>query len=627
VKILFVMLHAGFVRNYERPLGLLAAAGHDIHVAFEVSRNKLGEDVLIGELQKLSDRITCGNAPSRTESVRVFLARSDRDATRSAHFGRAITPTESGSSRDARRRNLRSEAWECLATTVRLLLDYLRYFEPAYANATRLRHRAEKRLPQIYVGLVRALSWADGPARRLFRAVLHALERIIPINSEVEAFIRRHGPDLVLVTPLIDLGSQQVDYVKCGRRLGIRTALCVASWDNLTNKGVLRVAPDHVLVWNEAQKREAVALHGVSEDRVLITGGQLFDHWFDAQPSRTRDEFCRGVGLAPERPYLMYVGSSQYIAPNEVPFVERWISRLRASDDPSIASSGILLRPHPANDAPWRAMDLTALHNVAIWPPIGTSPYSVESQRDFFDSLYHSIAVVGVNTSAMIEAGIVGRPVLTIRAPEFVQGQEGTLHFQHLLDVEGGLVHAAATLDEHAIQVAAAIRDSTASIERDRRFVRAFVRPLGLDTPATPVFVRAIETLLHLAKPAGEPEPWWVRGLRPLALPAAKGARLLAEDRPFWAYLMRPVIGLIVWIAAAGTRARDGVLRPGRVAAKRFRRGTHAIWYESAQRVGTRARRVRKSIARGIHSARVRVKRMAGRSDTPRPEPRDRKSA
>ena len=63
--------------------------------------------------------------------------------------------------------------------------------------------------------------------------------------------------------------------------------------------------------------------------------------------------------------------------------------------------------------------------------------------------MYHTEAVVGVNTSAMIESGIVGRPVYTVQAEEFAATQEGTLHFQHLKNVDGGLLHLAANLDEH----------------------------------------------------------------------------------------------------------------------------------------------------------------------------------
>jgi hypothetical protein len=627
VKILFVMLHAGFVRNYERPLRALAAAGHQIHVACEWNRNKLGEDVLIARLAESSDRITSGSTPSRAENVRLFLARVDRSATRSGRFGRVRRSAETESSRDQWPRNLRAETWESLATTVRLLLDYLRYFEPAYAPAAQLRQRAEKRLPQLYVGLVRLVSWAGRPARALLVSILRGLERVIPINSAVDAFIRRHDPDLLLVTPLIDLGSQQVDYLKCAERLGIRSALCVASWDNLTNKGVVRVVPDHVLVWNEIQRREAVTFHGVSTDRVLVTGGQLFDHWFDARPSRPCDDFCRRVGLPSDRPFLLYVGSSQFIAPNEVPFVERWISRIRTGGDARLATMGILLRPHPANVRPWRTLDVAAFQNVAIWPSVGTGPYSPDSDREYFDSLYHSAAVVGVNTSALIEAGIVGRPVFTIRAPEFVDGQDGTLHFQYLLGVEGGLVHAADTLDEHVGQLTTVLQDGVGTLEREKRFVQAFIRPFGLDVPASPVFVQAIETILKLPRPAAQTEPWWVRLVRPLVWPVARAARVLAEDRPLWAYPMRLVVSVLTWTAALAIWIREGIRTRSHPMAKRIRRRSHVIWYESTQRLGKLLKRGRKSLARGIHSARLGARRLARRRGTTPQQPGKRKSA
>jgi hypothetical protein len=84
---------------------------------------------------------------------------------------------------------------------------------------------------------VRAVASAGAAARARFASLLHAVEQVIPTPAAIEAFIRGAQPDLVLVTPLVELGSQQVDYVKAARRLGVRSAHCVASWDNLTSKG------------------------------------------------------------------------------------------------------------------------------------------------------------------------------------------------------------------------------------------------------------------------------------------------------------------------------------------------------------------------------------------------------
>jgi hypothetical protein len=40
------------------------------------------------------------------------------------------------------------------------------------------------------------------------------------------------------------------------------------SWDNLSTKGTLHVAPDLMFVWNERQRREAAELHDYPPERV-----------------------------------------------------------------------------------------------------------------------------------------------------------------------------------------------------------------------------------------------------------------------------------------------------------------------------------------------------------------------
>lgn len=596
-RILFVMLHPGFIRYFEDAVHALAAAGHDVHVAFEVSRTKLGEDVTARRFAAVSPRVTCGPAPERPESVREFLARGDREATRSG--GRAVSPWSPEG---------RETAWESLATTVRLLLDYLRFFDPAFAGAAGLRARAEKRVPRVYRRLVRLVARGGAPARSAFAGTLRALERVIPSSGAIDAFIRQQRPDLLLVTPLIELGSQQVDYVKSARRLGIRSALCVASWDNLTTKGLIRVIPDHVLVWNDVQEREAVSLHGVSEDRVRVTGAHLFDGWFEARPSRSRAQFCGMVGLDPRRPFVLYVGSSVFIAPDEVPFAERWRTVLLRAADPVVRSAGVLVRPHPANARQWRVLD-PDLRDTALWPPIGTDPTAPDFRRDYFDSLYHCAAVVGVNTSAQLEAAIVGRPVFTIRASEFAHAQAGTLHFQHLVNPDAGFVQTADTLEEHVAQLAAVLHGRVSVAEANARFVRSFIRPLGVDVPAVPAFTRAIDALTRLPRPAPHRDPRWSVAARPLAAVVAQVARILAEDRPLWVYPLRPVAALAVRCAAAAYLARSGWRQATRWCVKRVGRAARRAWYESAQYVRRRVRRSRKPLARVTRQAESAVRR------------------
>jgi hypothetical protein len=203
----------------------------------------------------------------------------------------------------------------------------------------------------------------------------------------------------------------------------------VFSWDNLTNKGLVHEIPEVVLVWNVSQAKEAVELQDIPRGRVRVLGAWSYDHWFDWQPSTSREEFCARVGLRADRPIALYVCSSGFVARDEVAFVRRWLAGLRTRE----SEAGVIVRPHPRNAAQWAGVELDDPQAV-VWPKLGEEPLESESRKNYFDSIYHSAAVVGINTSAQIESAVVGRPVHTVLADEFKETQQGTLHFQYLKD-------------------------------------------------------------------------------------------------------------------------------------------------------------------------------------------------
>jgi hypothetical protein len=260
---------------------------------------------------------------------------------------------------------------------------------------------------------------------------------------------------------------------------------------------------------------------------VIVTGAQAYDHWFTFRASTSREEFCARVGLPAGRPFLLYLCSSPFIAPREVPFVRRWLRTVRGSRHEALRSIGVLIRPHPQNSEQWRDVDLGEFGGAAIWPRGGANPVDASARADYFDSMFHSLAVVGVNTSALIESGIVGRMVFSVTADDFSETQEGTLHFQHLKSVNGGLLHLAASLEEHAAQLVELLDDIPGKAHPPRAFIQGFIRPHGLDVPATPKVVEALEQLAAAARGARVHEPGgaaWRALLTPVAAAMALGA-------------------------------------------------------------------------------------------------------
>jgi len=454
---LFFMSHPGHARNFESVLRELAERGHDVHVAVDRVRKKNlpGSSRPLEMLAADHPGLTWGSIPTREKAE-----------------------------------------WGEVGVRYRAALDYLRFLDPELGQPDKVRDRAGRHVPAQVRRFTSSRVGRSPAALNAMRDALRAAERAVPVGRNVRGYLKSQAPDVVLVTPLVELGSQQVEYLRAARALQVPSALLVASWDNLTMKGLIHEVPDMVAVWNAIQQREAVELHGIPSDRIAVTGAFPYDHWFDWAPSRSRDDYCSDVGLDPARPYLLYVGSSEFIARDEAGFVLDWTrSVLQRNGD--LDGAQVLVRPHPTNpfvDEEIRRR-LEALPGVSVVGVRTANPSDQQARRAYYDSIFHSAAVVGVNTSALIESAIIGRPVHTILSARYEDSQLGLRHFNYLVEENGGMVRVAESFDQHAEQLAASMAESGRSSKRNRRFIESFIRPFGLAEPATPRLVAAVERL------------------------------------------------------------------------------------------------------------------------------------
>jgi FkbM family methyltransferase len=457
MRILFVLKGLVLIRNFDEVIARLADAGHDILLA----PTRFGDEELLPK-------------------------------TLATH---ARCQVVSGSPK-------RDEAMQAVAI-LRHARDYLRYQEPALADATANRSRALTNLARVVshgtrevpTDLPETLLPLNTHEVRRLRETFDALEALVPPDPVFEQFIEAQRPDVMLVTPLVSFGGLQSDYIKAARRLGIPSACPVFSWDNLTNKGVMHERPDRTFVWNELQRQEAIRLHGVAPDAVVATGAPRFDPFFRWTASVTRDAFCASLGLDPGRRLVAYLGSSPLVSPDEPAFTDRWVDAVRASTDPALRDAQIVIRPHPAHKAVWGRHPRLAgdARPDRRHPGVATThPKSAFGDHGLFDTLFHADAVVGLNTTAELEAGIVGTPVYTIRAPEVAVGQTGSQHFHYLLREHGGFVEDADTLEQHLHQLADGLAGRYDG-DRIRGFIETFLRPRGIDSPTAPILAAEIE--------------------------------------------------------------------------------------------------------------------------------------
>jgi len=152
----------------------------------------------------------------------------------------------------------------------------------------------------------------------------------------------------------------------------------------------------------------------------------------------------------------------------------------------------IMVRPYPMNASIWK--DFKA-ENVVVWPAEGETTDIAATQQNYFHSMYYSRAVVGVNTTAMIEAAVVDKPCVTILTERYQSTQTGRGHFQHLLKAD--FLEVAHGFGESAGVMANILAGEDVKAGNRRKFVREFVRPCGLDRSVASLFARIAVQAAH----------------------------------------------------------------------------------------------------------------------------------
>lgn len=328
----------------------------------------------------------------------------------------------------------------------------------------------------------------------LVAMALRAFESVAPADRKISGDILKFKPDAVVTSPVnARFSSADLEYLKAAKAMKIPTALPVISWDNLTNKGLIHIVPDVLLVWSEEGKKEAILHHRIPERRIRITGAPVFDQWFlKMKVSQTKDGFCAKYKLRAEDPIVLYLGSSANIARDESWVLEQLRDGL--DGDGALKNVQIIIRPHPAN---FRIYEKLKLKDILVLPKEGRVPNSEDSLKLFYDTLSYSLCTIGINTSGMIDTIIAGKPGMAFMPDEYKDSQLETLHFRHLFS--SGALYGVKNAEEFTTALKKLLNGEDTRKKKREAFVEKFIRTNGLEIPAGEVAATEIEMLAETA--------------------------------------------------------------------------------------------------------------------------------
>ena len=119
------------------------------------------------------------------------------------------------------------------------------------------------------------------------------LERVTYRHDIYGELFSEYKPNLVFST---DIQSEfDVSLLHEAKKKNIKNMAMVRSWDNLTSKGLIRVIPEKLLVWNEIVKNEAKKYHFIKDSLISIVGIVHYDSYKNLE-QKSREEFIKDIG-------------------------------------------------------------------------------------------------------------------------------------------------------------------------------------------------------------------------------------------------------------------------------------------------------------------------------------------
>jgi len=265
---------------------------------------------------------------------------------------------------------------------------------------------------KYYLGMlsIRTLGQAT-VVKKLFRVLENRFYR----PKHFQKYFEQYHPNLVFVTDLF--AQTDTLLLKETKQKNVKTVALVRSWDNTTNKSLLRIIPDRVIVQNEIMKDEMVKLHAISSSLISVVGVPQFEYYLRYQPIG-REEFCKSLGLDPQRRIVLFAPAGDKFIGTDwqtCDILKRLQQEQKIPQDVQF-----LVRTHPHHFTDFSQFVSTV--NFVI-DDLGADikklkPKEVEidlsAVNHLADSLYHSVVVINVVSSLVVDAAIFDKPVITI---------------------------------------------------------------------------------------------------------------------------------------------------------------------------------------------------------------------
>lgn len=262
----------------------------------------------------------------------------------------------------------------------------------------------------------------------LFSYIRYLYEKFIPINDDLDFFLNKINPDLIIYPTASDTVCKY-DLMRLTKNKKIKILCLIDNWDNISSKSVVTQDNFYYGVWGQQSKDHAMSIQGIKKNKIFIIGTPRFESYFGQKNRKINNNF--------NYKYILFLESScRYLSETElVPLINAILEKNKQFKDLKL-----IYRPHPWRQAS-QLINFQGLNKIVLDPQLSSlykkKKLGLNFQPDlaYYPSLIRNAEfVISGPTTMVIESLILNKLTLLLNFEDkndFYNPKSAIENFQH----------------------------------------------------------------------------------------------------------------------------------------------------------------------------------------------------
>lgn len=302
------------------------------------------------------------------------------------------------------------------------------YMLPTFTISLRMKedlYRRRKNFKSLIVyRMERLLFWLG--RIKLWRHLVRLLDYYVTNKKFLDYYLEKYQPNCLWVTDVFS--PQETMFMAACRAQKIPITAMVRSWDGTTNKRLIRILPDKLVVSNPLIRQEAIYLHDVPAADIEIVGMPQYDLYFEFLTKfktlsvenirQRRQSFFEKMGLDPNKRLILVAPAGSFLTNIDWQILEIIKQAQMVGNLPTDIQ--FMVRQHPSlpsNFSRFSGGKNFIIESPGVHLPMTNDRMTEMDQSEIShlcDSLYFSELLVQFSSTIGVDACVFNRPQIMV---------------------------------------------------------------------------------------------------------------------------------------------------------------------------------------------------------------------